>query len=130
MSKEYKDVKKFVVKRSKWYRGEGDAESRLQTSKNKMCCLGFYAKECGLKKKDILDIGSPGEVPYDIKNLWDTFLLESKTHFYTDEPSISDSSIANDMMEINDNEFITEKERELRLKELFKTQGIKLKFID
>lgn len=129
-SKEYKDVKKFVVKRSKWYRGKGDEGSRLQTSSNKMCCLGFYAKECGLKKKDILDISSPGEVSFDIKSQWDTFLVQNRTSDFSEETFYMDSSIANDMMEINDSENISEKEREKSLKELFNTQGIKLKFID
>jgi hypothetical protein len=131
MNVKYKDVKKFIVKRSKWFRGQGDEQSRLQTTDNKMCCLGFYAKECGLKKKHLLDISTPSEILYDIRTLWKSFLFDRKDiEFANDETWITDSNVANDLMEINDNKFITEKERERRLKDLFKAQGIKLKFID
>lgn len=131
MSKEYKDVKKFVVKRSKWFRGQGDEQSRLQTNNNKMCCLGFYAKECGLKKKHIIDVASPSKIEYDIRILWKSFLFNRKEAELADDLiRISDSNITNDLMEINDSEVISEKIRERQLKDLFKAQGIKLKFID
>lgn len=136
MSKRYKDVKKFVVKRSKWFRGRGNTLSRLQTD-NQMCCLGFYAKECGLKKKNITDVVSPGEIEYEIKDIWDTFLLARISNIYDSDPDdpgltdiIIDSEIANSLMEINDDVNISDEDREYKLKELFKEQGIKVKFVD
>lgn len=129
MSKEYKDVKTFTVKRSKWQRGEGNQSARLHNDNNKMCCLGFYAKKCGLKKKDITDVASPGEIEYDIKDAWDTFLIK-RLDMPDSTDLLVDSNIANTLMEVNDDVNASDKDRELKLKELFKEQGIKVKFVD
>jgi hypothetical protein len=56
--KKYKDVKKFVVKRNKWLRGNTD-DSTLLDSRGRMCCLGFYSRACGLPKKMIADESAP-----------------------------------------------------------------------
>lgn len=41
-----KNVKKFTVKRSNWYRGQS-GNSYLLNNKGKMCCVGFLALEAG-----------------------------------------------------------------------------------
>ncbi len=55
------ELKKFIVQKSKWLRGEGP--SRLPRScDNKMCCLGFVSLACGLERDDILDVSLPSGV--------------------------------------------------------------------
>jgi hypothetical protein len=38
----------FTIKRSLWYRGLGAYHSALLNPDGKMCCIGFFAKACGL----------------------------------------------------------------------------------
>lgn len=116
-----KDVKSFVVDRSKWLRGEGFDDSCLLTTGNRMCCLGFYAEACGLDRKTIRNIQSPsgvvqlthGEESTD-KNgkfvsrksdvIWDTKLVDDGTH---------DTATCNHMMEINDDADIDDEKESL-----------------
>ena len=51
------DVKSFTVNRRSWLRGTG--EGMLLDDQNKKCCLGFYARECGLSAKDIRGLEAP-----------------------------------------------------------------------
>lgn len=53
-------MKKLVVDRKTWLRGEGPRNSRLLREEDQtMCCLGFYAIACGLSSDDITDAADP-----------------------------------------------------------------------
>lgn len=131
--KEYKDVKTFVVKRSEWLRGTS-VDSCLLDKEDKMCCLGFYAQSCGLRKQDIRGISSPQECIAQNNKKWDTFLLkESKdpwSYGMPDSIGFDDSKQCVELMKINDSENISDKEREKELTSLFNKAGIKVKFVD
>ena len=77
-----------------------------------MCCLGFASKAAGVTASDLLDREAPSELrieysPPGIIQLWD---------------------IETDAIELNDNWRISNKTREAKLKKLFSTAGIELKF--
>lgn len=123
------DVKKFTVNRKRWFRGKGDTKSALLTPSDKMCCLGFYARSCGLPKSQILNILSPMEVHFQTetddygvavgknKN-WHTKLVKNGVNTKT----------CQQLMVVNDNEELEDKKRESKIKALFKTIGITVKF--
>lgn len=73
--KEYKDVKKFTVKRSEWYRGKGPQDSLLLNEDKQKCCLGFYGIACGLRSQDIRGISAPAGVIDEHNKLWKSFLI-------------------------------------------------------
>lgn len=133
-----KDIKKFTVKRENWLRGEKNDSRLLRYDDNKMCCLGFYARACGIPKKYILDESTPNESYGNLLNMntrWDSFLI-SKSDVCTDPFLISvddaytdDSKSANELMKINDDDTISDKTRENRLKKLFLKNGIKVNFV-
>ncbi len=103
------------ISRKKWWRGNGSFGSALLKSGNgKMCCLGFDALALGLKRADILGLGSPmqaGEIP----GLVDT--------------SGCDNIKCHNMMSINDDNNIDEELREKQLTALAKKVGRKFVFV-
>jgi hypothetical protein len=133
------DIKEFTVNRKKWLRGEGSDKSYLMDPiSGKMCCLGFYAKQSGLSKKDIESMPSPGSViqllngdevytnaevicrpakpiKWNTKLIWRGQKCNSKT--------------CDALMDANDDEDITDEVREKNLTSLFKKIGITVKFI-
>ena len=55
--------KSFTINRKKWLRGEGDDDSRLlRSTDNKMCCLGFLGKACGISSACLSGRGMPNTI--------------------------------------------------------------------
>lgn len=50
---EIRKPKEFTIDRRKWLRGKGKEFSKLLRSNGEMCCVGFYAKACGLSDNAI-----------------------------------------------------------------------------
>lgn len=128
------DVKKFTVKRKRWLRGKGSDESRLLTNSNKMCCLGFYARACGLSTKQIKDQSSPENAAFiytysdddyyaspEKDKVWKTKLINKYGR---------DTATCSSLMETNDDEDMKDSVREKKIKSLFKKLGITVKFED
>ena len=111
-----------TVKRSQWLRGEGPKGSKLlRSSDNKMCCMGFASIVAGISKEFIEDHGTVGDVCLpefkDIpESLW-LFQREEHTTRYA-------------IYGTNDNERLTDEEREAKLKALGEQVGIKFDFED
>ncbi len=100
---------KLVIQREKWGAG------RLLRSDGRMCCLGHLAVACGAKKADIKN-----------KILLERSLTRfAYGHFKRDYIGGDIQSIATD---INDDIRMSIKEKEERLKILFKAHDIKLSF--
>lgn len=101
----------FIVKRSKWLRGEGSlVSSLLRPSDGKQCCLGFLAIASGCSIEDITKKGHPrslttGSWPHSF-NGWGCIIC------------------------INDDNIITDKEREEYLAEAFRVRGFEVEFVD
>lgn len=109
---------KFQVNRSAWYRGKGALDSRLLRTDGQKCCLGFFARACGIPELSLIDVSSPrnvkGKHPKDF-----LFLLNG----------IPDSPICGEMMRTNDDQ-MDDKNRESKLTDLFKAAGHTVEFID
>jgi hypothetical protein len=127
------DVKTFIVDRSKWYRGRDN--SCLLKPGNKMCCLGFYAEACGIDRKLLRDVSTPGDVSLLMSGeedsngkrvhqksdmVWETKLVHGKDK--------QNSKTCDEMMKVNDDTYTTDKVRETKLKALFKKIGIAVRF--
>jgi hypothetical protein len=118
MSKNIKDVEKFTINRTTWLRGE---QGTLLNAEKKMCCLGFYSLACGLKPKHIDDHGSPQEViQYNELIEWESFLLNNDN---------MDTITCEKLINVNDDPHLNDKEREKSLKKIFKSNGVKVKFV-
>jgi len=114
--------KSFVINRKKWYRGHEDESRLLRPSDGKMCCLGFFEKAiCGLKIKDILDIGDPLELESESQPEW----FFRNTKYKTETFSLDLYTL----IQVNDNENLTESVREELIKNIFKKHNIKVKFV-
>jgi hypothetical protein len=125
--------KTLIIDRSKWRTG-GDEESKNRTGKGKtkllngygsMCCLGFDAKRCGIPLKNLLGVAQPeGIIKKYVCKI--PHLIKSDGLFETDV----NTKFAERAMDINDDDYLTPKDRELRIKKHFKTIGINVKFIN
>lgn len=83
-----------------------------------MCCLGFLAREMGYKPCKIRMVHSPAYTK-------DSSLFPDTIVFAGDN-----TNLCNNMMTINDTCYITDEQREAKLKRLFKRAGIGIKFVD
>jgi hypothetical protein len=119
-------MKKLVIDRSKWRTGGGGynftyGETKLLNDMGYMCCLGFYCVQIGNKtKNEIYGITCPSHL--------DSFegveeLVKDGNHLNDTNSDFSESAIY-----INDSD-ISNEERERQLKELFKKNGVDLKFV-
>lgn len=56
-----KQIKVLKINRQKW--GTGDAGGKLlNADNNKMCCLGFFCRQAGVRAKDIEGEGMPADI--------------------------------------------------------------------
>src|SRR5262245_41094891 len=99
---------KFVVTRSKWLRGRR-VGSMLRNGKGLQCCLGFVAEQCGISPEDTLMVGMPGGLPSD-----------AAEKFYSVVPR---GRVTARAAAINDDEWLSDAEREGGLRALFFAHG-------
>lgn len=110
-----------VVSRKKWLRGEqrkGCYSYLRRKGDKKQCCLGFRARVGGAKACEIEGRWSPEQV--------------KSGPFFTAKfvEDYKDTQLAKDMMNVNDDEDMTDRVREARLKKLFKKAGERIRFVD
>jgi len=109
---------KFKIDRRKWYRGKGDAESKLLRGEDgKMCCLGQVALQCGIPSWEILNVLAPGGISQKYIGKLPDWIAGVIT---------PDSAVP--AMRINDSENLGDKRREVRLKATFKRNGDTITF--
>jgi hypothetical protein len=114
-------VTKFTINRTKWLNGElykrlAKAEQKvplgqLRDTKGRMCCLGFYSKACGAA--GLTNKSMPDELLGKYRDLLSGYILSNQYEYSS----------------CNDNERLTTKERESRIKKLFAKADIKVNFI-
>jgi hypothetical protein len=128
-------MKELTIDRSKWVCGNyfGDDSSFLLNPQIKrMCCLGFLCRSLGWKKSEITDLSQPGELLPVTSEYFKTNIKPKAEFLFRVEENppfgVHDSNWTNQAMRINDDKYITQKEREKTLKALFKEVGWKLKF--
>lgn len=114
---------KVVVKRSKWFRGQGTHGSLLLNSKGQMCCLGFAALQLGFKEEEI----KGQAVPAFLKREMIGFNLPYNSGLL---PFAEHTPLTRAAVHINDYSFISDEEREQQLTDLFKEHGHEIVFED
>jgi hypothetical protein len=111
-------MKKFVIDRSKWLRGEGSDYSFLLRADKKMCCLGQICKQQGIPLKEMIQVTSPANM---------LLLFQNKVRFLTDNYNHTDLAVK--AMKINDSKEIDDVARESHLVKLFQDNNIALEFV-
>lgn len=101
----------LTIVRSKWLHG-GIGDSMLLDNAGNMCCLGFYSLACGHSKEDIQNVTEP----LYVKN-WRGAKREDADIYYS-------------MMRVNDDEILSEAQREQEIAEYFKALGVNVTFVD
>jgi hypothetical protein len=116
----------FTIDRAKWLNGSIPDDSALRDTKGRMCCLGFYAKACGVKAKPLTGKGYPHQLTIGLPNEMD-WLIESAN---TDGRGGHGSNAAYNLVRANDDDMagITRRERERSIKAQFRAAGITVKF--
>lgn len=109
---------KLRIDRERWLRGEGEAE--LRDAEGHMCCLGFACIAAGVPAQRIEGHGEPFDVFHavgvdvpDVPDVWRwLWRLKATSSF----------------IKVNDDEAITEYEREQELTTRFHARGIDVEF--
>ena len=118
---------KFEVKRSEWYRGwpldsalfVEEANRIKDEPDKKRCCLGFFANACGLYDDQICDRQLPRDVPENVS-----------TNFASQDWNNLKSMLIADMINVNDDESLSDEDREEELIVLFSRVGHEIVFVD
>jgi len=125
--------KELILDYSKWrcgYRSDdiecrtGNGETRLLNEKGYMCCLGMFSLQLNseLTNADIADLSDPGEVNAHIPELNKESYMEDQTYRNT--------NLANEAIDINDDETTSVQKKVELLRELFGEKGHKIKVIN
>jgi hypothetical protein len=115
-------MEKLIINRKTWLHGDSK-NSLLLRDDNKMCCLGFYAIFKGYTEDEILGFAEPAQ----LDDCGDKF--SSLVTFSDYDNNYHPNGICYQLMHINDNSNITDKEREIRLISEFKEIDIELEFV-
>lgn len=115
-------MKKFIIDRRTWLRGEGPS-CLLRKGDKKMCCLGSIALQCGLSEEDILEKEAP-------KSLFRQAGQNELFSKLLNQEMRDNTLLCFDIMEINDNSFADDAEREEVLRDKFKGLDWEVEFIN
>lgn len=129
-------MKRLVIDRTTWLRGDSKNSSLLRTEDGKMCCLGFCALQAGFTPEQIEDKPEPTGVSTidDPDDLWPDGILEriEDTDPETDELVVEycTTLVTDELMATNDNENLLDSEREKKITSLFASIGITAEFVN
>lgn len=122
------DVKRFVIERERWLRGDEENSRLLRPSDGKMCCLGFFARACGIDEDQIEDEAEPEDVPGAGWPLW---VLRESDDFAGDYDlpgKLKNSLDIVELIKANDDEATGDRKRESRIAEIFAKHGVEVEF--
>lgn len=145
-------MSKLVIDRTKWFRGDSRLSKLIvPEADNKMCCLGFYAKECGYTDDEILGFAEPGQL-IRAKNSLENWQYEPIENYackfdkrlldvrWWDKENadgtparqyfLASSDLCHSLMHYNDSIHMPDKQREEKLTELFKQIDVEVEFIN
>ena len=118
---------KLTIDRKTWLRGKGADASALLKSDGQMCCLGFYAKACGLTELQIMDKPAPASVGMVNKPEWDLLFRGDQYHH---ETNTIDLMLVNDRIVSTDSNYaLNELDRESSIIDLFAKYGVEVEFV-
>lgn len=124
---------KLTIDRARWIRGgNGDGpEERsclYRPHDGHMCCLGFFARACGIDKDQIEDEAEPEDVP---RAGWPEWVLRAPDDFagdYGSADAIKNSADIVEIIKVNDDDRLGAAAREAKLAALFARHGIEVEF--
>lgn len=114
-------MEQLVIDRELWWRGRGDAESRLRNSHGKMCCLGFLCESFGARYEDIDDIAFPTNID---GGEW----LPARLYWLCDVDQEQQRPMEEVIGLINDDKEVTDVEREAYIAKEFAKHDIAVTF--
>lgn len=143
-SKIKKKVTTLVINRDKWLRGR-PGDGSLLNSEGKMCCLGFYCKALGIEPKYIRGKGMPDDLFERYDRVQDQAKLAEKLGWLVHAEKVeeedwtdpsrttmrldhADSELCSSLASDNDDDQISDKEREEKVTRSFAKAGVKIKF--
>lgn len=121
-------MKKLVIDRSRWLRGEGANDSALLRPKDqRMCCLGIYLQSCGVPADDLAGRKYPSSVHGT--------MAPEAAWTVSNDPYRGPYAIDNNpafavLATTNDNPKLAAREREQRITEVFAIHGVEVTFVD
>lgn len=120
------EIKELKIDRAKWTGVDRDIpgwrdDNALVTKDGRMCCLGFLGAACGITDKTMRDKGMPDDLGGRNNSKWPKAFRPSENEEYHTGPMWRAASL-------NDKPEMPLKEKERKLKLLFKENGIKLTF--
>lgn len=111
---------KLVIDRKKW--GRGELFGMLLNDAGKMCCLGFLGLACGLPENVIRDVAMPanvfGKSAKRNNDKWAKMINRGD----------DSTRLAKSLAVINDNTNTSDKQKERKITQKFKTIGVDVKF--
>lgn len=113
-------LKTLRIERKFWGRGEsgGSLLGIRPDNKGRMCCLGFYAKACGISRTEYENRAMPDEVtPNGVRKVRAWGLLLNNPKITQRLAAINDSINSNDL------------HKETRIKAVFSKLGVKVRFV-
>ncbi len=119
------NTKVITIDRSKWRTGRegpnssGVGRTSLLNKEGYMCCLGFFCLQRGIEEVYLGGIYTPYSINPLLFNKIPELLFGSDMN----------SDFTWDAMSVNDNDLLTREDRENKLIELFKEEGITLEFV-
>lgn len=113
-------MKTYYVSRKKWLRGQGEKSSALLRKDGMRCCLGFVGEQCKIPRKALINKKTPISLKVDIRDRWPKWMVGAGLHINSED--------AYTAMRTNDDEGMTEREREKRLREIFRANGDRIVF--
>lgn len=117
----------FTVSRATWLRGNA-SDSMLLDGRGRMCCMGFYARSCGLPDIDLLEsmrirdaLGQ--EQKGALEELERDVVFGGKSRY-------SPIDVDENVYAVNDASYMSDADREAALTTLLAERGITVHFVD
>lgn len=133
----------FTIDRSRWARGkpEHGTSNWLRCTDGAQCCLGLFLSACGVPDDELTEIGEPNDVAHDRHHMRKETLPgrakwlvccepDPEADEWNDETGFTPSEATCRLIDVNDNETLTEPEREAQVREWFALHGIDVAFVD
>ena len=118
------EVKRFVINRNVWLRGDANRSRLLDPESRKQCCVGIYLSACGLTDDALEEYAQAEDVTEDGVPDW-LFRGEDPAD---DGPARRPSPVASILYSVNDDSALSEEMRESRVAHHFASQGITVEF--
>lgn len=117
-------TKRLTIDRARWLRGDLiQEESQLLSPMGRMCCLGFYLEACGVPREKLLNESCPSNI--------EEFVPKQASWLGDINPQSDrlNNLVEDDFIGINDDPKLSDKARELRLTQMFKKRGVRVRFV-